>query len=122
MRACGGYAGAVHYTHSSTLRTLQEIFGVTPFLADAANATDLSDLFLAPGEPLPISLGSAARLAGGGFEFSVYGVTPGSTNFSRGVRISSPRTMKMFEPSPSQRLPLTSSSTAQASGSMLCTS
>jgi phosphatidylinositol-3-phosphatase len=41
-------AGAVsmtHTTHSSTLRTVQEIFGLTPFLGDAANATDLADLF-----------------------------------------------------------------------------
>ena len=41
----GGYQNAIHYTHSSTLRTLEEIFGVTPMLGDAANATDLSDLF-----------------------------------------------------------------------------
>jgi hypothetical protein len=43
----GGYSNSIHYTHSSTLRTLQEIFGVTPFLGDATNATDLSDLFAA---------------------------------------------------------------------------
>jgi hypothetical protein len=41
----GGYSNTIHYTHSSTLRTLQEIFAVTPLLGDAANATDLSDLF-----------------------------------------------------------------------------
>lgn len=41
----GGYSNSTHYTHSSTLRTLQEIFGVTPLLGDAAQATDLSDLF-----------------------------------------------------------------------------
>ncbi len=40
-----GYASAVRYTHGSTLRTLEEIFGVSPLLGDAANATDLSDLF-----------------------------------------------------------------------------
>src|ERR1051325_4351860 len=40
-----GYSNAVYYTHSSTLRTLQEIFGVAPFLGDAENASDLSDLF-----------------------------------------------------------------------------
>jgi hypothetical protein len=39
------YASPVNYTHSSDLRTMQEIFGVGPFLNDAANATDLSDLF-----------------------------------------------------------------------------
>ena len=41
-----GYSNTIPYTHSSTLRTLQEIFGVQPFLGDAANATDLSDLFV----------------------------------------------------------------------------
>jgi MYXO-CTERM domain-containing protein len=41
----GGYAGNVATTHSSTLRTFQEIFDVSPFLGDAANASDLSDLF-----------------------------------------------------------------------------
>jgi hypothetical protein len=43
----GGYSNSIHYTHSSLLRTLQEIFDVTPFLGDAAQATDLSDLFVA---------------------------------------------------------------------------
>jgi hypothetical protein len=41
----GGYSNTIHYTHSSTLRTAEEIFGVTPLLGDATNATDLSDLF-----------------------------------------------------------------------------
>jgi hypothetical protein len=41
----GGYSNSIHYTHSSTLRTNQEILGVRPFLGDAANANDLSDLF-----------------------------------------------------------------------------
>ena len=43
----GGYSNTIHYTHSSTLRTMQEIFGVGPLLGDAANATALSDLFTA---------------------------------------------------------------------------
>jgi len=42
----GGYANTIHYTHSSTLRTIEEIFGLTPMLGDAVNATDLSDLFV----------------------------------------------------------------------------
>jgi hypothetical protein len=41
----GGYSNTIKYTHSSTLRTMQEIFAVSPFLRDAAAATDLSDLF-----------------------------------------------------------------------------
>ena len=48
------YASPVDLTHSSDLRTMQEIFhvrakgGSSPFLGDAANVNDLSDLF-APG-------------------------------------------------------------------------
>ncbi len=41
-----GYTNNIPYTHSSTLRTIEEIFGVTPMLGDAANATDLRDLFV----------------------------------------------------------------------------
>jgi hypothetical protein len=41
----GGYTNSIPYTHSSTLRTAQEILNVTPLLGDAAQATDLSDLF-----------------------------------------------------------------------------
>lgn len=41
----GGFSNAVYYTHSSLLRSLQEIFGVGPLLCDAANATPLTDLF-----------------------------------------------------------------------------
>ena len=42
----GGYCNTIHYTHSSLLRTIQEIFGVTPLLGDAAQVTNLSDLFI----------------------------------------------------------------------------
>lgn len=41
----GGYSNNIHYTHGSTLRTMEEIFGVKPLLRDAKNETDLSDLF-----------------------------------------------------------------------------
>lgn len=40
-----GYENFIHYTHGSTLRTFEEIFSVSPLLNDAANETDLSDLF-----------------------------------------------------------------------------
>jgi hypothetical protein len=44
------YASSIPYSHSSDLRTLQEIFhvgatGSSPYIGDAANASDLSDLF-----------------------------------------------------------------------------
>ncbi len=40
------YASPVNFTHSSDLRTFQEIFGTgEPLLGDAANSNDLSDLF-----------------------------------------------------------------------------
>jgi hypothetical protein len=39
------YASPVNYTHSSDLRTMQDIFGAGLFLGDAATAEDLSDLF-----------------------------------------------------------------------------
>ncbi|MGZ6142163.1 MAG: alkaline phosphatase family protein [Myxococcales bacterium] len=43
--AKAGYASTVALTHSSTLRTFEEIFGLSPFLGGAAEAADLSDLF-----------------------------------------------------------------------------
>jgi len=39
------YASPINFTHSSDLRTMQNIFHVGPYLDDAASATDLSDLF-----------------------------------------------------------------------------
>ncbi|HWY58004.1 MAG TPA: alkaline phosphatase family protein [Terriglobales bacterium] len=40
-----GYSNQVHYTHGSTLRTVQEIFNLKPFLDDAGHESDLKDLF-----------------------------------------------------------------------------
>jgi hypothetical protein len=45
------YASPLNYTHSSDLRTWQNVFHVGPYLGDAANATDLSDLFQAGAVP-----------------------------------------------------------------------
>ena len=39
------YASTQNYSHSSDLRTWQNVFHVGPYLGDAANALDLSDLF-----------------------------------------------------------------------------
>ena len=44
-KAKPGYSNTTPYSHSSTLRTVEEIFGLSPLLGDAANATDLRDLF-----------------------------------------------------------------------------
>ena len=41
----GGYHNAIPYSHSATLRTMQEIFAVGPPLGGAAGAPDLADLF-----------------------------------------------------------------------------
>lgn len=40
-----GYQNYIHYTHGSTLRTLEEIFGVSPILRYASAVPDLRDLF-----------------------------------------------------------------------------
>jgi hypothetical protein len=40
-----GYKNEIYYTHSSLLRTLEEIFKVSPMLGAAATSTDLSALF-----------------------------------------------------------------------------
>src|ERR1017187_8841171 len=65
----GGYSNGIHYTHSSTLLTMQEIFNVGPLLGDAANATDLSDLFVFGAQLAvsPLSGFSASGTIGGPF-------------------------------------------------------
>ena len=49
-----GYSNTIHYTHSSTLRTLQQLFGIQPYLGDAVDATGLHDLFATYPSQLPI--------------------------------------------------------------------
>ncbi|MDQ6654301.1 MAG: alkaline phosphatase family protein [Verrucomicrobiota bacterium] len=60
----GGYHSALHYSHSSTLRTVQKIFRLRPYLGGAATALDLSDLFQPGAIPDPdpqILLGDVTR-------------------------------------------------------------
>jgi phospholipase C len=42
-----GYSNSIHYDHSSTLKTIEEIYGIRPFIGGAADSetNDLSDLF-----------------------------------------------------------------------------
>jgi len=80
----GGYLSTNHYTHASTLRTMQEIFDVRPFLAAAATATSLDDLFR--DDPMSTNnLRLLTRLAptNGQFQFTVTGTTLGRTNLVR---------------------------------------
>jgi hypothetical protein len=70
----GGYFNSIYYTHSSMLRTLQEIFGVGPLLGDAANATNLSDLFCSFG------FSRVVKLSGGELELTATGVVPNRPN------------------------------------------
>ncbi len=69
----GGYYNNTHYTHSSLLRTFQTVFNVSPFLGDAANANDLSDLFSR------YSLNTAVKVSNG-WQFNITGVIPLKTN------------------------------------------
>jgi phosphatidylinositol-3-phosphatase len=71
----GGYFNEIYYTHSSMLRTMQEIFGVMPLLRDAANAPSLIDLFTR------FAFREVTKLNNGDLRFTVEGVVPGRTNY-----------------------------------------
>jgi hypothetical protein len=49
------FTNNILYTHSSDLKTLEEIYGVGPCLGDACNATDLSGLFKSGSIPAAVS-------------------------------------------------------------------
>jgi phosphatidylinositol-3-phosphatase len=70
----GGYFNNTHYTHSSTLRTFQEVFQVAPFLGDAVNATDLGDLFT------PYGFSQTTELPNGYLQLTATGIIPDKTN------------------------------------------
>jgi hypothetical protein len=69
-----GYSNNVPYSHSSTLRTWQDIFHLGPYLADAAYATSLVDLFKT------IRLTSAKHVAGN-MQLVFTNLVVGKTNF-----------------------------------------
>jgi hypothetical protein len=72
----GAYLNTNRFDHSATLRTIQEIFGVRPFLVAAAASPSLQDLFL-PDLPRLES----PRLETNTFSFTVNGLNPGQTNW-----------------------------------------
>ena len=65
----GGYNNRKFYTHSSLLRTLQDIYGLQPYLADAQYATSLNDLFLGIELTLPV-------MTAEGLKFTVRNMIP----------------------------------------------
>lgn len=69
-----GYSNNIHYTHSSFLRTLQDIFGVKPYLGAAATANDLSDLFI------PFRFGKIHWTPEGTAQLTATGLVPNRTN------------------------------------------
>lgn len=71
--AKAGHASTVPYDHSSTLRTMQEIFRVRPYLGAAAGASPLNDLF----RDFSLSLAPSNGVAGVWLE----NVLPGRTNY-----------------------------------------
>jgi hypothetical protein len=60
-----GYASSFNYTHSSDLKTMQEIFQVGPLLGDAASSgtRDLSDMFVSNTIPTTVPEPSSLMLA-----------------------------------------------------------
>src|SRR6266571_1871361 len=48
-----GYTNTTLYSHSSFVKTVETIFGLSPLLANASSATDLSDLFVTSGGLTP---------------------------------------------------------------------
>ena len=74
MARGGGYFNNIQYTHSSTLRTVQTIFAVTPLLGNAAVATDLSDLFSR------FAFSHIQRLTNKTVRLTTSGIIPGRTN------------------------------------------
>lgn len=71
----GGYAATNRYDHASTLRTMQEIFGVRQFLFGAAAAASLSDLF----QPT-VNLSAPSIQTNGLFQFRITGDIQRKTN------------------------------------------
>src|SRR5207248_1366062 len=66
----GGYHSTIRYIHSASLRTLQKVFGVSPFLGGAGSGNDLGDLFVTgalPNADLPptVTTTSASNVGGG---------------------------------------------------------
>jgi hypothetical protein len=65
------FTNNILYTHSSDLRTMQEIYGVGPCLGGACQATDLSDLFKAGSIPQAVAAPEPSTITALLFGFAV---------------------------------------------------
>jgi hypothetical protein len=71
----GGYQSTNYYTHSATVRTIQNIFNLRPYLGGAASSPDLGELFQL-GQPDP-----GTKFPSGPFTFTFTGLTPDRTYY-----------------------------------------
>ena len=76
-----GYSNSVHYTHSSMVRTMQDIFGVRPYLADAANALNFSDLFVTTNVTVSGSHLISPKIVNNNFGFTASNVVIGTAYY-----------------------------------------
>ncbi len=70
-----GYVNHFHYDHSATLRTVQDIFGLQPYLGAAATSPDLADLFIS----IPALTWLPASAGAGAGQLQVRSTVPGHT-------------------------------------------
>jgi hypothetical protein len=108
------YSNTIHYDHSSTLKTLEEIFGVGPLLGGAANATDLSDLFTIPltgsANPSPTDITPTVFCVGGSAQPPCATIPPSGT--SNNPTVSTPSTSPNISTTPTQNPCMTGTQTA----------
>lgn len=69
----GGYASGVRYSHSSILRTMQDIFNVRPYLGKAALSEPMNDLFR--------DLSVSVTRSNADFVVTAENLLPGRTNY-----------------------------------------
>ena len=72
----GSYVSTNRYTHSDTLRTFEDIFGVQPYLGGAADARNLAELFAQPGG---LRFSSIDKLGDASYRLSANGMASNAT-------------------------------------------
>ena len=100
-----GFVNTVHYTHSSTLRTFQDMLGVRPYLGDAAKANDLADLFIPVPSILAASMDPAGLIVTGtnlwvgrNYELQTTGVLPATTWIAVTTKLANKTSLPFLDP------------------------